>query len=233
MQWDSLTGETAQDQARQRILQLDLHGDSPSQLRGLIPSNDEQLPPKWKQSIKGWDCQPYHRSGKTTPAMHLALKQLLDCPYQAFTKQLYLESKCLELIALRLEQLAEVENSSVPSHHLQADDIERIHDAKAILSEQLDNPPSVPELARQVGLNHDALQQGFHQVFDTTPLGYLRDQRLERGRGLLEPRQMNIQEVATTVGYASQSRFCHAFKRKFGVTPRSYCKIPQIEPRHV
>lgn len=163
----------------------------------------------------------------------LALKQLLDCPYQAFTKQLYLESKCLELIALRLEQLAEVENSSVPSHHLQADDIERIHDAKAILSEQLDNPPSVPELARQVGLNHDALQQGFHQVFDTTPLGYLRDQRLERGRGLLEPRQMNIQEVATTVGYASQSRFCHAFKRKFGVTPRSYCKIPQIEPRHV
>ncbi|PSP10007.1 MAG: hypothetical protein BRC56_01385 [Cyanobacteria bacterium SW_9_47_5] len=62
---------------------------------------------------------------------------------------------------------------------------------------------------------------------------HLRDQRLERGRGLLEPRQMNIQEVATTVGYASQSRFCHAFKRKFGVTPRSYCKIPQIEPRHV
>jgi hypothetical protein len=60
VQWDSLTGETAQDQARQRILQLDLHGDSPSQLRGLIPSNDEQLPPKWKQSIKGWDCQPYH-----------------------------------------------------------------------------------------------------------------------------------------------------------------------------
>ena len=112
------------------------------------------------------------RLGLSAFTMHLALKQLLDCPYQAFTKQLYLESKCLELIALRLEQLAEVENSSVPSHHLQADDIERIHDAKAILSEQLDNLPSVPKLARQVGLNHDALQQGFHQVFDTTPLGY-------------------------------------------------------------
>ena len=42
-----------------------------------------------------------------TPAMRIALAQILQCPYRGVTKRIYLESKSLELIALQLHQLTE------------------------------------------------------------------------------------------------------------------------------
>jgi AraC-like DNA-binding protein len=135
---------------------------------------------------------------------------------------MYLESKAIELISHQLAQLAFTECRSKRSFPLCPDDIERIHDAKGILVRNMENPPSLLDLARQIGLNDTKLKRGFRYIFGTTVFGYLQLKRLERARSLLEERNMNISEVAVTVGYSSLSHFAKVFKQHFGTKPSSY-----------
>ncbi|MEB3359637.1 MAG: AraC family transcriptional regulator [Synechococcales bacterium] len=163
----------------------------------------------------------FYRQGTTTPEMQVILHQILHCPHRGGIKRLYLEGKVLELAAHQFAQLAEAEQGRSPSV-FKADEIERLHHAKAILVERVDNPPSLLNLARQVGLNDFKLKQGFRQVFGTTVFGYLRDYRLEQARLLLAEEKLTVQQVARSVGYEHSGYFAKAFKQKFGVNPKAY-----------
>ena len=183
----------------------------PTELKALISNNSQQI--------------FYRKVGFITPAMQQALRQIISCPYQGMARQIYLESKALELISLQLTQLIQSQSgiiSSSSSGYLQPDDIERIHQAKSILEANFKNPPSLMELARKVQLNDYKLKRGFKEVFGTTTFGYLQKIRMERGKNLLAEQMLTVARVAQTVGYKSPSRFCDAFKKHFGITPRNY-----------
>ena len=129
--------------------------------------------------------------------MQVCLHQILNCPYQGATKIIYLESKALELIAMRLQEVfSEDESQHSVSKVIRANDIERIYHAKEILRCNFENPPSLPELARKVGLNQRKLKQGFRACFGTTAFGYLHDYRMEQARLLLTDTQMGVTQVA-------------------------------------
>nr|WP_235927106.1 AraC family transcriptional regulator [Gloeocapsopsis dulcis] len=117
-----------------------------------------------------------------------------------------------------------VDREDVPRSYsnFRGHDLECIHHAKEILIRNLDNPPSILDLARQVGLNDRKLKQGFHQVFNTTPFAYLRHYRLEQARQLLMDSEASIEQVAKTVGYGDRSRFAAAFRKQFGINPKTY-----------
>ncbi|NJL57610.1 helix-turn-helix transcriptional regulator [bacterium] len=152
--------------------------------------------------------------------MQLILNQILSCPYQGIVKRLYFESKILELIALQLLELRETSQPSTSTIKLNPEDINCLHEAKAILLRRLEAPPSLTELARQVGLNARKLKQGFRQVFGTTVFGYLRDRRLEQAKQLIATGQIKVKDAAHSVGYASPASFNAAFRQKFGINPR-------------
>jgi len=76
------------------------------------------------------------------------------------------------------------------------------------------------ELARLAGLNDYKLKAGFRQVFGTTVFGYLRQQRLEQARQLLQAQEISVTEAAATVGYSSQGHFAAAFRKQFGINPK-------------
>jgi AraC-like DNA-binding protein len=164
-----------------------------------------------------------------TPAMKAALEQIFYCPFQGKTKQIYLEGKCLELIALKLEQLKEMDKRTGLSCSLKPDDIDRIHLAKTILTTNLNNPPSLMELARLVSLNDYKLKIGFRQIFGTTVFGYLHQYRMDKARRLLIEQRMSVKEVAQAIGYANQSRFAAAFRKQFGVNPKAFSASHLIE----
>ena len=63
------------------------------------------------QLLEGKDEIFYFNSGKTTPKMQVCLHQILNCPYQGATRQIYLEAKALELIAMRLQEVLYENNS--------------------------------------------------------------------------------------------------------------------------
>ncbi|MEM7062517.1 MAG: AraC family transcriptional regulator [Cyanobacteria bacterium P01_B01_bin.77] len=158
------------------------------------------------------------RTQAKTPAMTIALNQILHCPYQGLTKRLYVESKALELIALQLDQLHQ--DRPYISSPLKPRDVARIYLARDILIRNLEHPPSLLTLAKQSDINSFKLKQGFRQIFNTTVFGYLRTQRMEEAKRLLELGDLNVTQVAQAVGYAHPGKFAAAFKKKFGITPK-------------
>ncbi|MEM9090113.1 MAG: AraC family transcriptional regulator [Cyanobacteria bacterium P01_F01_bin.53] len=198
--------------------------------------------------------QPYFHTGITTPAMQMVIHQYAHCPYEGAMQRMYLESKAVELVALKLSQIqqmaqaSETKNSihsaqrssfggtmpslnsgdfsaksfnakNLKSKGLKSKDLERVHQAREILIEDITNPPSLQQLAEQVGIGDYKLKRDFRQTFGTTVFGYLRTHRLECARQLLAVRQMNVSEAAEFVGYSSLSKFTAAFKRQFGILP--------------
>lgn len=83
-----------------------------------------ELPILLQQLLKG-NAKRFHQSlGKTTQRMKQILQQLLQCPYQGLTRQLYLESKALELFSLQFAQWAENGQRSPQLIKFRSDDIE-------------------------------------------------------------------------------------------------------------
>ena len=212
--------------AKEPILKVDIHLKSANVLCQSIAEILEELPAEVRQRIS--ERNFIQAIDRITPTMRSALTQILNCPYQGKTKQIYLESKCLELITLKLEQLKQSDKQTEKLYSLKSDDIDRIHQAKTILTDNFDNPPSLIELARQVGLNDCTLKRGFRKVFGTTAFSYLHDCRLEQARLLLQERRLNVTEIAHRVGFASRTSLSKGFRKKYGVSPKQFqmkCKL--------
>lgn len=155
-----------------------------------------------------------------TPSMAVeALRGITACPYSDAARRIYIEAKAMEILALHLAEPTEkAEPVRAP---LRPDDIERVRAAKGILDGRIEDPPSLMELCRMVGLNDFKLKAGFKEVFGATAFGYLHERRMERARRHIEAGEMNVGEVALAVGYASQSCFAAAFKKRYGIRPSS------------
>jgi AraC-like DNA-binding protein len=214
-------GETLHvEETNQRSLKVTLHIE-PSVFCQWMSGLPKQFPDEIKHWLKPIDQTYYSQISQITTVMQAALQQILQCPFQGLTQQMYLEGKVWELIALHLAQTTEAD-SEPEIKPLKSDDIERIHYAKEILIARLEEPPSLIELARLAGINDHKLKVGFRQVFGTTVFGYLQDYRMERSRQLLELGDLSIAEAARAVGLVNRSHFAIAFRKKFGVNPREY-----------
>lgn len=187
----------------------------------------EQIPIYLRQAVIDGKVQPYYQQGEITQQMWTVLSKILQCPYQGLMKRMYLESQAMELITLHFQQFQEqdIHDHSFPANNLS--DVDRIYQAKEILLRNLENPPSLIELARQVGLNEFKLKRGFRQVFGTPAFKYLHDYRLEKARQLLASGEMKVEEVASRVGFDSRSYFALAFRKKFGLNPKQYFQHSQ------
>jgi AraC family transcriptional regulator, transcriptional activator of the genes for pyochelin and ferripyochelin receptors len=163
----------------------------------------------------------HYRLGQTTPEMQQILQQILNCPFAGATRNLYLEDKTSELVALRLDPITSGERELERSPRLKPSDIDRLYHARAIIKYQYINPPSLLELASQVGLNDFKLKLGFKQIFGTTVFGYVWERRMQKARWWLYT-GYSVQRAAMLVGYACPSRFTVAFKKRFGITPTQY-----------
>jgi AraC-like DNA-binding protein len=184
-------------------------GDVPIALKPLIGSS-EQL--------------SFMQAYRTTPAMQTALQHILQCPYRGVMKQRYLETKIWELLLLSVQPLLEEQPFKAVPKKLKPDHVDRIHDARQILLQRLENPPSLSELARLVGLNDRALKEGFRACFGTSTFNYLHHYRLEQAQQLLLTSDLKIEVVMQRVGFTSRSYFAKAFRKKFGANPGEYAR---------
>lgn len=89
------------------------------------------------------------------------------------------------------------------------------------MTQHIDAPPSLSELAHLSGLNEYKLKQGFKEMFSTTVFGYLAEKRLELARDYLSDPNRSVTEIADSLGYASIQHFSYAFKKKFGHSPKA------------
>jgi len=221
-------GGSVKWESKQALTSISIHIE-PELLSTWVAPEWETLPKSLQCYLNGSrDKPPYFCVGRNSASIQVALSQILHCPYQGMKRRLYLESKALELITLKLNQMGDDQALLTHCPHLKASDIDLIVHAKEILLQQMDNPPSLLELARKVGLNDRKLKQGFRQVFGTTVFGCLHHYRLEKARSLLQETNLAVVEVARKVGYTSLSAFSSAFRKKYGINPRTYARSAHL-----
>ena len=203
--------------AGQRQLGVEIHIE-PQLLPQLFGNADGALPSELQLLVSGADRPQRVFSPCTTAAIRSVVRQMINGPYVGITKRLYLQGKVLELMALQLAGIA------VPSSDnqwaLKPETMVQVRRAAVVLRSCVENPPDQTTLAQQVGVSNSTLQRGFKQLFGTTVLGYLTEQRLTLAERLLRDTDMTITEVVHRCGYSNPGHFAAAFKRRFGITPK-------------
>lgn len=201
----------------QRLVGIDIHlqpevfveffagmeGANEALVKVLLKSND------WKVSF----------FPAVTAATQQIVRQIFEAPFRRSLRRLYLQAKVLELLTLQLQSLLADQRLGAPIATRKLETIARVYHAKEVLDSQLESPPALLELARFVGVSDRTLQRGFREVFGTTAIGYLIQQRLIQAEQLLRERNYTIAEVANRVGYSHLGHFAAGFKRQFGMTP--------------
>ncbi|RFS20545.1 AraC family transcriptional regulator [Chitinophaga silvatica] len=155
-----------------------------------------------------------------TIQMQRVIADIKRCPFKGPIKKLFLQSKALELLALQCDQLENnVLMEEVPVGKLSAQDLEKLYHARDLMIMNMQEPFTLAQLSRKVGLNEFKLKSGFKAVFNNTVYGYLNDHRLETAREMILVGKYNMSEIAETAGYSSPQHFSTAFKKKYGVSP--------------
>ena len=153
--------------------------------------------------------------------MAVVLNQLMSYNLNPSMQQLYFKGKAFELLSLYFNREEEGAKEHCPFLADESNVI-KIRAAKNIIIERMDEPPSLQELADEIGLSLKKLKEGFKKVYGETVYGFLFDYKMEVARKLLETGDLNVNEVGLKVGYSTASHFIAAFKKKYGTTPKKY-----------
>jgi len=90
---------------------------------------------------------------EVTPSMRTIVRQITNPTYRGIARKLYLQAKVLELVAMQLDPIMTQFDASPTKSRLKPQTIDRIYQARDILTTRLDNPPSILELAQQVAIS--------------------------------------------------------------------------------
>ena len=98
----------------------------------------------------------------------------------------------------------------------------KLSDTVSWVLSHLSGDLSVEALAERANLSPRHFARKFKAAFNTTPADFVEALRLDHARWLLANKDSSINDLAATVGYASDDAFRRAFTRRFGSVPSDY-----------
>ncbi|MBB1243153.1 AraC family transcriptional regulator [Streptomyces durbertensis] len=145
--------------------------------------------------------------------------RLVDAVHQAIEagNALAADSLLRTVLALLLNRHGGV----LPTRPIRSAGALRADAARRILTERLADPPTLAELAEELGTSPFALSRAFRDRHGQPPHGWLTDARVRRARRLLEAGTPPA-EAATAVGFTDQAHLGRHFRRIVGVPPGAY-----------
>ena len=163
----------------------------------------------------------YYDDAEIKPTVAIVLQQINNSSINSSIRELYVKGKIYELLSLHFQK----DEASIGEYCpflVDEQNVLKIRKAKEIIISRMAEPPSLQELADEIGLNLKRLKEGFKQIYGDTVYSFLFDYKMEYARKLLESNQYNVNEVGLQVGYSTASHFIAAFRKKFGTTPKKY-----------
>ncbi|WP_348800029.1 substrate-binding domain-containing protein [Flavobacterium adhaerens] len=92
-----------------------------------------------------------------------------------------------------------------------------------IIKANVENPKfSVEDLADKVGVSRVQLYRKVKAIIGINISDHINNVKLEKAAELLKSNEMNISEIAYSLGFSSPNYFSTAFKNKFGISPKEY-----------
>ena len=78
------------------------------------------------------------------------------------------------------------------------------------------------DIAQAANVSRREALRCFSACFDTTPIAYLNDYRIEKAKTILSQTEMSITETAFKCGFDNPGYFCKVFRKKAGITPLTF-----------
>jgi len=133
-----------------------------------------------------------------------------------------LMKQCLIIMLRRLRQR---QDQRIP--WLAVLDNPRLEKALAVMLEAPQKNHRVEDLANLAHMSRSSFTEHFTKTIGQAPHEFLTGFRLRRAKQLLTVGDLNVEVIASKVGYRSRSSFSRAFKAKYGQDPMSFRKFQE------
>jgi AraC-like DNA-binding protein len=152
------------------------------------------------------------------------LHNILHCPFKNGMRDMYITAQLKALMMLQCCQFhyAVSDKPAPKDAKLTSRDRDTLMAIYDFLTERYHDETTLTDLSRRFGINEFKLKYGFRKLFDTSPIKYIQDRRLQFAGLLLRNTNKSITEVADEIGYEHANNFSIAFRKKFGVAPQVY-----------
>lgn len=120
------------------------------------------------------------------------------------------------------ETLMHIETALSRSRNLGSKAQRLVRKAMAYIHENYAEPLDRENIANHTGVSPGYLDLCFRQEISLTPMTYLNRYRVNQAKVLLSDGEMNLTEIALTVGFADSAHFSHVFRREVGLSPSAY-----------
>jgi len=104
---------------------------------------------------------------------------------------------------------------------------EKIRAALESLHRKTEYNWTLESLARSIGISRASLAGRFRAALGTTPMHYLTQLRIDKGRELFHTQAVTLEEIARHVGYSSAFAYSKAYKRVTGHAPSAEVRLAQ------
>lgn len=167
---------------------------------------------------------------RITPEMFRILSEIDSADRYAEFKDVYLETKMIELTAQVLFGIVNGENANVKKE-IYIDPQDRL--SIEHLREKIQLVPyddySAPKIAKSLAMSLSKLNRLFRMMYDTSLHAYVQEMRLEYAASLLCETRMNVSEAAARAGYNNMSYFSKSFRERYGMSPKEYRERKVLE----
>ena len=129
-----------------------------------------------------------------------------------------------------VELMARVLVSAQPQRHVKASvnrSRQLIRKAEDFCGQHPDQPLRIGQLCRELGVSERTLRDTFNKLTDTSPLAFLKTQRLNQVYRELrdsDPGEVLVKQLAFASGFFHLGHFCRDYKQLFGESPSETIK---------
>ena len=163
-----------------------------------------------------FEKEQYHHFDKVSEEIQNCVTDIINNPGNVF----FQEAKKFELLSYYFNT-QNIQTYQCPFLN-QKENVNKVREAKKLLLSNMQDSPTIKELAKLVGLNEYNLKTGFKEIYGKPVHGYLKDYKMTKAREMILTREQQINEIADLLGYTNVSHFIDAFKKKYGQTPKQF-----------
>jgi AraC-like DNA-binding protein len=187
-----------------------------TRLQGLYAGREHELPAVLQAFVAGNLRHAVARRLPLNAALLRCLEDLQGCDLEGQSRRLLIGSKAIEILCHAFKAMGPMDAFECDvSAQLKRGVIK----AQQRLNDSFVTPPSLDDIARDVGLSRSSLCAGFRQIIGQTVFDYIGGLRMRRALLMLSEGETSITQIAYAVGYSHPSSFSLAVQRRFGTTP--------------
>ena len=124
-----------------------------------------------------------------------------------------------------LHELTAMPAESEPDLYFTRSQIAIVHQAEALILQDLSRRYTARELAARFGISESSFKFYIKGILGDSYLAYFRKKRMEKAAALLESTNLKVIEIANAVGYENQGKFARAFAEIYGVPPLEFRRL--------